>query len=63
MIKGGNKMKYSNAKKNGRKMKENMFTSGKAQIIFKYFCFILLMLIIHVEQSLCKCTRSFKRNM
>lgn|GEM_PF-2813589 len=38
-------MKYSNAKKNGRKMKENMFTSGKAQIIFKYFCFILLMLI------------------
>lgn len=37
MIKGGNKMKYSNAKKNGRKMKENMFTSGKAQIILSIF--------------------------
>lgn len=45
MIRGGNEMKYSSAKRNGRKMRENMFTSGKARIIFKYFCFILLMLI------------------
>lgn len=45
MIRGGNEMKYSSAKRNGRKMRENMFTSGKARIIFKYFCFNIAMLI------------------